>query len=219
MENEDGAASEPLPDAPLDAVLESLLFACEEPVTLDDLAAILGEGRREEIGSALEGLRSAYGTAARGLRVQRIAGGYRLTTSPDLAPYVREMVRTRNRKRLSRAALETLAIVAYKQPITGPEIQDIRGVNPSSILNTLLERHLVRILGRKRVVGKPFLYGTTREFLIRFGLNSLDDLPSMEEFDALLVSAIEVDDDPQEELPAAGEADETAADAAPVEKP
>jgi len=178
--------AEPLPDAPLKSILEAILFACEEPVTPEDLAAILGEDRRPAIEEALAGLEKTYDDPQAGLRVQRIAGGYRITTDPRLAPFVREMVRWRNRRRLSRAALETLALVAYKQPITAPEIQEIRGVNPSSILASLLDHRMVRILGRKKVVGKPFLYGTTQDFLVRFGLDSLDDLPSMEEFDQLL---------------------------------
>lgn len=183
---EDIETSEALPEAPLRAILEALLFACEEPLTPEEIAGILGEDRAEEIAAGLAALESEYAGAGHGLRVQRVAGGYRIGTDPSLGPFVREMVRSRNRQRLSRAALETLAIVAYKQPITAPEVQEIRGVNPSAILGSLLDRRLVRILGRKKVVGKPFLYGTTREFLVRFGLNSLDDLPSMEEFDALL---------------------------------
>ncbi|HET9482253.1 MAG TPA: SMC-Scp complex subunit ScpB [Candidatus Polarisedimenticolia bacterium] len=180
------APEEPLPSAPLRAVIEAILFAGEEPVTVADLALVLGEERIEEIATAVRQLTHEYEQEGRGLRVQPIAGGYRISTDPALGPFIREMVRARNRQRLSRAALETLAIVAYKQPITGPEIQEIRGVSPSAILASLLDRHLIRILGRKKVVGKPFLYGTTREFLIRFGLNSLDDLPSMEEFQAML---------------------------------
>jgi len=186
---------ESLPDAPLRAILEGMLFASDEPVTIDEVSQILGEDRREDIVAALESLSKDYSGAGRGLRVQQIAGGYRITTQPDMGPFIRELVRSRNRQRLSRAALETLAIVAYKQPITAPEVQEIRGVNPSAILTSLLNRRLVRILGRKKVVGKPFLYGTTREFLVRFGLNSLDDLPDVEEFDALL--AAESGEDPE----------------------
>jgi len=176
----------PLPPAPLKAILESLLFASEEPVTTQEVSEILGEERAPEIQAALEALVREYETGERGLKVQKLAGGFRITTDPALGPFLREMMRIRNRQRLSRAALETLALVAYKQPITAPEIQEIRGVNPSAILNSLLDRRMVRILGRKKVVGKPFLYGTTRDFLIRFGLNTLEDLPSMEEFAALL---------------------------------
>jgi len=209
LAEEDATASEePLPDAPLTAILEALLFASEEPVTLAEAAAILGKEREEEITAALEALIRRYETPGSGLRVQRIAGGFRLTTDPGLGPFVRELVRTRNRHRLSRAALETLAIIAYKQPITGPEIQEIRGVHPSAILNSLLDRRMIRILGRKKVVGKPFLYGTTRDFLVRFGLNSLEDLPSMQEFDAMLQEA--ASDEPEE--PPVGADDDAGAD-------
>lgn len=199
------AAAEPLPDAPLRAILEAILFACEEPVTAEDLASILGEDRRSAIEAALADLTKTYDDPQTGLRVRRIAGGFRITTDPRLAPFVREMVRWRNRRRLSRAALETLALVAYKQPITAPEIQEIRGVNPSSILASLLDHRMVRILGRKKVVGKPFLYGTTQEFLVRFGLDSIDDLPSMEEFDQLLKTE-ELADETSMSFPVPGEA-------------
>lgn len=181
-----GDREEPLPDAPLRAVIEALLFAAEEPVTIAEIAQVIGEDRAGEIATTIETMARDYEEPGRGLRIQRIAGGYRIGTDPQLGPFLREMVRSQNRQKLSRAALETLAVVAYKQPITAPEIQEIRGVNPSAILGALLERRLVRILGRKKVVGKPFLYGTTREFLVRFGLNTLDDLPSMEEFAHLL---------------------------------
>jgi segregation and condensation protein B len=177
---------EPLPDAPLRAILEAVLFATEEPITLEDLTELLGEERAAGVEAALEELEKDLAARGGGLRVQRVAGGLRLTTSPELSPWLRELVRQRNRQRLSRAALETLALVAYKQPITAPEIQEIRGVNPNAILGTLLDRRLIRIMGRKKVVGKPFLYGTTKEFLIRFGLNALTDLPSMDEFAAML---------------------------------
>ncbi len=198
-------AMEPLPDAPLAAILEAILFACEEPVTAEDLASILGEDRRPAIEAALADLTKSYDKPQTGLCVQRIAGGFRITTDPRLAPFVREMVRWRNRRRLSRAALETLALVAYKQPITAPEIQEIRGVNPSSILASLLDHRMVRILGRKKVVGKPFLYGTTQDFLVRFGLDSLDDLPSMEEFDQLLMTE-GLTDEASSTYPGSGEA-------------
>lgn len=204
------AESGSLPDAPLKAVLEALLFASEEPVTAEEIASILGR-ERSEIQDALEELSKDYSSPGGGLRVQRIAGGFRISTDPGLGPFVREMVRSRNKQRLSRAALETLAVVAYKQPITAPEIQEIRGVNPSAILNSLLERRLIRILGRKKVVGKPFLYGTTQEFMILFGLNSLADLPSLQEFEAMIQETASPEDEPQpsegmESLDAPGEA-------------
>jgi len=202
-ETESGGVPERPPEAPLQAILEGLLFASEEPVTVEDVTVILGDDRRVEIEAALEALCREYSNASRGLLVQRIAGGYRITTDPRISPFVREMVRTRNRRRLSRPALETLALIAYKQPVTAPEIQEVRGVNPSGILSTLLDHRLIRIMGRKKVVGKPFVYGTTQDFLIRFGLNSLDDLPGMEEFDELLgLQEVDADADPSGEGPA-----------------
>lgn len=204
----------PLPEAPLRVILEALLFASAEPVTVEEIAGILGEGRAEEIAAALDALVEEYASPGRGLRVQRLAGGFRITSDPELGPYLREMVRARNRHRLSRAALETLSIVAYKQPITSPEIEQIRGVNPSAILNALLDRRLIRILGRKKVVGKPFLYGTTREFLIRFGLNSLDDLPSMDELSTMLETEIPVTE-PTGSIEVAGTEDQGAESVSP----
>ncbi|MGH9867717.1 MAG: SMC-Scp complex subunit ScpB [Candidatus Polarisedimenticolia bacterium] len=195
---------EPLPDAPLRAILEALLFASEDPLTVEEAASVLGEDRRTEIANALGDLRVHMEKTGGGLRVQAVAGGYRITTDPALGPFVRALVRSRNRQRLSRAALETLAIIAYKQPITAPEIQEIRGVNPSAILASLLDRRLVRILGRKKVVGKPFVYGTTRDFLIRFGLNALEDLPSMEEFEAMLQASGEGTPPQEQETPDTG---------------
>jgi segregation and condensation protein B len=121
-----------------------------------------------------------------GLTVEQVAGAFRLATKPEVGAIVRQFFRQRNRTRLSPAALETLAIVAYRQPITIPEIQAIRGVDPSGALKSLLEKTMVRILGRKKVVGNPLLYGTTKQFLVHFGLNRLEDLPSIEEFDGLL---------------------------------
>jgi len=191
-EKDNGAAQdeEPLPEAPLSAIVEALLFASLEPVSVEEMTELLGTRNAEEILSAVESLESEYVSRGSGLRLQKLAGGFRITTDSRLAPFLREMVKLRNRSRLSKAALETLAIVAYKQPITAPEIQEIRGVNPSAILGSLLDSKMVRILGRKRVVGKPFLYGTTREFLLRFGLNTLDDLPSLEEFTAMIQSGL-----------------------------
>ena len=119
-------------------------------------------------------------------RLERVAGGWRLATRPEVGPWVRRFFRERNRTRLTSAALETLAIVAYKQPITAPEVQAIRGVDPSHGIKSLLEKRMIRILGRKKVVGNPLLYGTTKQFLVHFGLDRLADLPSLEEFDKFL---------------------------------
>jgi segregation and condensation protein B len=115
--------------------------------------------------------------------LEQVAGGLRLVTRPELNSYLRKFFEVTGRTRLSLAALETLAIIAYRQPVTGPEIQDLRGVSSSGVLRTLLERRLIKIAGRKKVVGKPFFYRTTREFLMHFGLEALEDLPPLEEFE------------------------------------
>src|SRR5258706_8681728 len=165
-----------LEGARLRSIVEALVFASEEPLPLEDLVDVFPAAARETLLAALEEVSFACESAERGLPVQRLAGGYRLVTKPDLGEWVRALFRSRNRRRLSAQALETLAIVAYRQPITTPEIQAIRGMDPSSVLEALLEKKLVRILARKRVVGKPFLYGTSPSFLAHFGLNSLQDL-------------------------------------------
>ncbi|MEE9291472.1 MAG: SMC-Scp complex subunit ScpB [Acidobacteriota bacterium] len=169
----------------LHTIVEALIFACEEPLTIDDLADLFPKETRDGLEEALEEVGRSYAEARRGLQVVRVAGGYAITTRPDLGGWVRALFRSRNRRRLSAAALETLAIIAYRQPITTPEIQALRGIDPSGVLQNLLDKKLVRVRGRKTVVGKPILYGTTREFLTHFGLNSLEDLPSVEEFGEL----------------------------------
>jgi len=179
----------PLPDAPkLRSILEALIFAAEEPLTLGDLEELFPSAPKESLQEALDAVAAQWETGDRGLQVLRVAGGYRLTTRPDLGEWVRALFRARNRRRLSGAALETLAIVAYRQPITTPEIQALRGTDPAGVLQTLLDRRLLKVVGRKKVVGKPMLYGTTPEFLTHFGLNTLADLPTLEEFGALVSS-------------------------------
>jgi len=170
----------------LRAAIEALAFAADQPLTMEELAEIFPGTSREELGAAVEAVARDCESHHRGLRLMPIAGGWRLATKSELGEQVRALFRARNRRRLSAQALETLAIVAYRQPITTPEIQAIRGADPSGVLETLLEKHLVRILGRKKVVGKPLLYGTTQEFLAHFGLNTLQDLPSPEEFGGLV---------------------------------
>ena len=167
------------------AIVEALVFAAEEPLMLDDLVDLFPDTDRETLVAALDAVVGSCEMEERGVMVQRVAGGFRMTTKPDLGEWVRALFRSRNRRRLSAQALETLAIVAYRQPITTPEIQTIRGIDPSSVLEALLEKKLVRIVGRKKVVGKPFLYGTTSEFLAHFGLNSLQDLPDVSDFGVL----------------------------------
>jgi segregation and condensation protein B len=172
----------------LEAAVEAVLFAAGEPVHPRDIAAAFEGAGEDEVLQAIEALRRRYDHGPGGLVVEQVAGAYRLATKPDVGAVVRQFFRQRNRTRLSPAALESLAIIAYRQPVTSPEIQAIRGVDPSGPLKSLLEKKMVRILGRKKVVGNPLLYGTTKQFLVHFGLNRLEDLPSIEEFDQFLGS-------------------------------
>lgn len=172
------------PREEMEAALEAILFVSSEPIPRERLLEIFDEEEAEVASQALDEVLSRYGEeAGRGLMVDEVAGGVRLVTRPELAGWLRRFFEVRGGTKLSMAALETLAIIAYRQPITAPEIQELRSVNPSGVLKTLLERRLVRISGRKQVVGNPFLYRTTREFLTHFGLNSLKELPPLEEFE------------------------------------
>jgi segregation and condensation protein B len=170
--------------AEMEAAIEAILFVASEPVPRTRLIELFDEDEREQAAAALAAVLERYGGGeARGVMVEDVAGGVRLVTRPEMGVWLRRFFDVASGSKLSMAALETLAIVAYRQPITGPEIQELRSVNPVGVLKTLLEKRLVRISGRKEVVGKPFLYATTREFLVHFGLNSLRDLPPLEEFE------------------------------------
>jgi len=173
--------------AEIDAVIEAALFATAEPLSRGKLRELFSKDDREEVTTAIGRVLDRYsGGRNRGILAEEVAGGIRLVTRPELHGYLRRLFHLTGRSRLSMAALETLAIVAYRQPITGPEIQELRSVNPSGVLKTLLERRLIRISGRKMVVGKPFVYATTRDFLMQFGLRSLEELPPLEEFEEVL---------------------------------
>lgn len=168
----------------LEAVVEAALFVSADPIPRAKLLEMFDRGDRAAAKEAVDAVLERYAAEReRGIVAEEVAGGVRLVTRPDLHGYLRRLFEATGRSRLSMAALETLAIVAYRQPITAPEIQELRGVNASGVLKTLLERRLVRIAGRKQVVGLPFLYGTTREFLMHFGLRRLEDLPPLEEFE------------------------------------
>jgi segregation and condensation protein B len=168
----------------MEAALEAILFVSSEPVPRIKLLELFDEDERAEAAEALEAVLARYAEGdGRGVLVEDVGGGVRLATRPEVGGWLRRFFDVSGGTKLSMAALETLAIIAYRQPVTGPEIQELRAVNPSGVLKTLLERRLVRITGRKEVVGKPFLYGTTKEFLVHFGLNSLKDLPPLEEFE------------------------------------
>jgi len=176
----------------LRAALEAILFVSNEPVTVDDLVEALG-GKAEAIVNELEELKRFLEANVGGFTLEQTAGGWRLATRPEHEAVLKKYFAKKGENRLSIAALETLAIIAYRQPVTAPEVSDIRGVNSAGVLHTLLERHLIRIVGRKAVVGSPFLYRTTREFLIHFGLNDIRDLPRLEEFGDLIGETISED--------------------------
>jgi segregation and condensation protein B len=169
----------------LKTVLEAMLFAADEPLSAEVLAEA-SETTAQEVQDALEALKTDYDVQGRGLRVAAMAGGWIIITREDLAPYIARLLRGKKRMRLSRPALETLAIIAYKQPVTKAEVDSIRGVDSSGVLNTLLERELVTIRGRAKVLGRPLLYGTTSTFLTYFGLNDLNELPRVEELKAIV---------------------------------
>jgi segregation and condensation protein B len=177
----------------LKSILEALIYVSDEPVKEEEILALFPPDQASEVRRALAELALEYSAVPRGLRIVQVAGGYRMQTRPEHDGWIRSLYRLRNRVRLSRAALETLAIIAYRQPVTTPEVQAIRGINPMGVIQTLLERRLIRTLGRKKVVGKPILYGTTDEFLVHFGLNSLSDLPSLEDFPDLASPAVEAE--------------------------
>jgi segregation and condensation protein B len=174
-ESRDGEAS-----AEVKAVVEALIFASPEPITPKMLFKLLAEEPKEDVTAAIAALKADYENRP-GLQMVEVAGGYQIVTRPDLHEWVRRLFHERSSQKLTVQGLETLAVIAYKQPITSLEITEIRGVNTSGVLSTLLERHLIKIVGRKNVVGRPFLYATTKEFLIRFGLKDLNDLPKIED--------------------------------------
>lgn len=176
-------------DNALKAILEALIFASPEPLTPKAIYKLLDTEPKEEVQAALAELERDYDRPG-GLQLVEVAGGYQIVTRTDLHEWVRRLFHERSTQKLTVQALETLAVIAYKQPITALEITEIRGVNTAGVLNTLLERHLIKIVGRKQVIGRPFLYATTKEFLIRFGLNDLSDLPKVEDMaDALGLEA------------------------------
>lgn len=169
----------------LKAIIEALIFASPEPITLKALSKLLEHETPEAIAAAVESLKGDYDRPG-GLQLVEVAGGFQIVTRADLHEWVRRLFHEHTTKKLSVSALETLAVIAYKQPVTAPEITEIRGVSAAGVVGTLIERKLIKIVGRKQVVGRPFLYGTTRDFLERFGLNDLSDLPKVEDMSELL---------------------------------
>jgi segregation and condensation protein B len=171
------------PDA-LKSVIESLLFVAETPVTLQRLAEVVDGAERRDIAAALEHLQNEMESARRGVRLVEVAGGFQLRTSKENADWVKKYLGGRP-ARMGRATLETLAIIAYRQPVTKAEVEAIRGVDVDGVVNTLVERNLVRAVGRKDVPGRPFLFGTTAEFLQLFNLKDLSELPTLKEMDEI----------------------------------
>ena len=166
----------------LQAIMEAIIYVADDPVKIEQFKDVFPDESRATIEQALNALMEAFNARPGGMIIREVAGGYRMTTRPEYHEEIRAYLKTRPNAKLSMAALETLAVIAYKQPVTLAEILAIRGKKSSTALQTLLERKMVAILGRKAVVGRPILYGTSKEFLIHFGLNGLSDLPTLEEF-------------------------------------
>jgi segregation and condensation protein B len=187
----------------LKAELEAIIYAAETPITLDQMThlvkeTVIAEGAADEaemksrVRSSLEELVAEYSALDHGIEIRQVAGGYRMSTKPEQHEVVRAFAKSLKPPiRLSLPALETLAVIAYKQPVTVPEINDIRGVDSGGVIGTLLDRKLITTAGRKQVIGRPILYKTTKEFLMRFGLKDVNELPSMEEFEKLVAESFQ----------------------------
>jgi segregation and condensation protein B len=210
-------------------ILEAVLFASDAPLELDALAEVIGDRGVPDVRALLEELRQDLETGERGVALQEIAGGFQILSHKECAPWVERMLRSRRKARLSKAGLEALAIVAYRQPITKVDIDSIRGVDSSGVLHTLLERNLITIEGRSQSVGRPLLYATTPDFLSYMGINDLADLPELKEMGSVLEERERLRDEPpgaeggaepgapaSQEAPA--EASAEAAEEAPVEE-
>jgi segregation and condensation protein B len=178
----------------LKGALEAIIYAADEPATLDQIANAVG-AEKPTVRAALDELIAAYATEDRGVEIRAVAGGYKFYTKPQHHEVVRRFIKSlRPPLRLTMPALETLAVIAYRQPVTGPEIQEIRGVNVSGVIKTLLEKRLIVTAGRKPVMGRPIMYRSSREFLMRFGLSDLEELPSLKEFEQLARAALGSDE-------------------------
>ena len=171
------------------SVIEALLFASEKPLTIEQVKKVLGNLESNEIRKILDELKSEYAEDNRGICITEVAGGFQMITSPNFATFLKKLYKERHLERLSKPALETLAIIAYKQPLTKLEIESLRNVNVDGVMKNLLDKTLIRICGRKKAPGRPFVFGTTRQFLEYFGLKSLDELPKMEDFSNLVKAA------------------------------
>ncbi len=165
----------------LKGILESLLFVSHDPLTLDKLVAVLEDWPKPVVKATLDSMKLEFEENGRGFLIAEIAGGFLMVTRPEFSGYIKRLTKAKSSSKLSRSALETLAIIGYKQPITRAEIEKVRGVETSGVLRTLLDQKLVRIVGRQDVPGRPIVYGTSKQFLQRFGLRDLRDLPPLKE--------------------------------------
>jgi segregation and condensation protein B len=179
------------------AVIEALLFVSEKPLTIEQIKSVLDNLDTAQINKILEELKAEYENSNRGVRIAQVAGGFQMVTPPNLATFLKKLYKQRNADRVSKPGLETLAIIAYKQPITRHEIESIRNVNIDGVIKSLLDRDLIRVTGRKKAPGRPKVYGTTRQFLEYFGLKSLEELPKTEDLSKLLAKK-EGQDEPKE---------------------
>ncbi len=176
-------------DRHVKGVIEALLFVNEKPVTIEQIKRVLGALNAAEVKQALQSLSDEHEARQSGMKIMEIAGGYQMLSNPGYVSYIRDFYKTKHKEKLSKPALETLAIIAYKQPVTRTDVELIRGVNSDGVIAHLLTKELIKPVGRKDVPGRPFLYGTTRQFLEYFGLKSLEDLPTLEEFPGLTAPA------------------------------
>ncbi len=177
----------------LKSAIEAIIYVADEPATVDQIARALG-APKDEVRAAIEELVASYQGDERGIEIRKVAGGHKFYTKPQHHDALRRFIKSlRPPLRLTMPALETLAVIAYKQPVTLPEIQEIRGVNCSGVVQTLLEKRLVTTAGRKKVIGRPILYRTSKDFLLRFGLSDVDELPSLKEFEQLAQAALGAD--------------------------
>src|SRR5215467_5565371 len=185
----------------LSALLEAIVYLAKEPVGIEAIHKALPNVDRNELQQRLRELMDEYRAPHRGIEIREVADGYRFSTKPEHHEILKQFIKSQiPPTRLSLAALETLAVIAYKQPVTIPEIQDIRGVHASGVIKTLLDKKFITASGRKEVLGRPILYKTTREFLIHFGLKDLDELPSMEEFEELIKNQAAAEEEIPEEV-------------------
>lgn len=167
------------------AAIEALIFASDKPVTIEQIKKVLGDLDTASVCKSIDELKTEYETQNRGLRLIEIAGGFQMIASGAFAPFLKKLFKYRFSDKLSKPALESLAIIAYKQPLTKAEIESLRNVNVDGVMKSLLDKNLIRICGRKKIPGRPFVFGTTRQFLEHFGLKSLDELPKMDEFSTM----------------------------------